>query len=81
MVPGTGLEPACLSALAPKASVSANSTIPALHFRVEKIMITQHNAGYAFVPIKTPRMLAGDILVVGVFPINPPYRDIMPQFG
>jgi hypothetical protein len=29
MVPGTGLEPACLAALAPKASVSANSTIPA----------------------------------------------------
>ena len=28
-MPGTGLEPACLAALAPKASVSANSTIPA----------------------------------------------------
>src|SRR5580700_11414683 len=31
MVPGTGLEPACLAALAPKASVSASSTIPACH--------------------------------------------------
>ena len=37
---GTGLEPACLAALAPKASASANSAIPAqISFMVSPLAV------------------------------------------
>jgi hypothetical protein len=76
-VPGTGLEPACLAALAPKASVSANSTIPALPFqRREDNNAAQSRVRFCadalFVPIKNSREYSlGNILAVGVFLINP----------